>query len=247
MSKKLWDGRFSEETDRSVEAFTASIDIDKRLYAYDIEGSIAHCRMLEKASVITPEEMSQMLEGLGRIQREIEHGDFAFDDSLEDIHMHVEARLVHQVGKPAQKLHTARSRNDQVALDLRLYLQGRDPPDHRGAGRPAAGRRGAGRSQHRRDHAGLHAPAAGPAGPVLPPSDGLLRDVDPGRPALRGRAQAHRRHAPGNRGPGRHHLPHRSALHGGAARFSERFRETASTRCPTGTSSSSFWPRPACA
>ncbi len=123
MAKKLWDGRFSEKTDRSVEAFTSSIDFDKRLYAYDIEGSMAHCRTLERASVISEEEMSVMLAGLGRIKREIERGNFTFDDSLEDIHMHVEAQLAQDVGKTAQKLHTARSRNDQVALDLRMYLR----------------------------------------------------------------------------------------------------------------------------
>jgi len=123
MPGKPWDGRFSEKTDRSVEAFTASINIDRRLYAYDIEGSIAHCRTLEKAAIISDDEASQMIEGLSRIKREIERGNFTFDDSLEDIHMHVESQLVHDIGKAAQKLHTARSRNDQVALDIRLYLR----------------------------------------------------------------------------------------------------------------------------
>ena len=121
--QKPWEGRFSQKTDRSVEAFTSSIDFDRRLYAHDIEGSIAHCRTLEKANVITGDEASEMVEGLGRIKREIERGVFAFDDNLEDIHMHVEARLVQELGKTAQKLHTARSRNDQIALDLRMYLR----------------------------------------------------------------------------------------------------------------------------
>jgi len=123
MADKPWDGRFSEKTDRSVEDFTASIDVDRRLYAYDIEGSVAHCRMLARTGIITEEEASDLIQGLGRIQREIEHGDFEFDPGLEDIHMHIEARLVHEVGKVAQKLHTARSRNDQVAVDVRLYLR----------------------------------------------------------------------------------------------------------------------------
>ncbi len=123
MSEKPWDGRFAEGTDASVEAFTSSIQVDKRLYPYDIEGSIAHCRMLAKVGVITEDEASQLVEGLGRIKRDLDHDKFEFDDSLEDIHMHIEARLLQDVGKVAQKLHTARSRNDQVALDTRMYLR----------------------------------------------------------------------------------------------------------------------------
>ncbi|MBW1842340.1 MAG: argininosuccinate lyase, partial [Deltaproteobacteria bacterium] len=106
-----------------VESFTSSIDVDKRLYAYDIEGSIAHCKMLTKAGIITEEDASVLIQGLGKIRLEIERGKFQFDDGLEDIHMHIEARLVNEVGKVAQKLHTARSRNDQVVLDVRMYLR----------------------------------------------------------------------------------------------------------------------------
>jgi argininosuccinate lyase len=123
MSEKLWSGRFSEKTDRMVEDFTSSIDIDKRLYSYDIEGSIAHCRMLAKASIISDADALALIEGLGLIKREIERGEFQFDKSLEDIHMHIETRLIEKVGKVAQKLHTARSRNDQVVLDVRMYLR----------------------------------------------------------------------------------------------------------------------------
>jgi len=123
MPEKPWDGRFSEKTDRTVEAFTSSIDVDKRLYPYDIEGSIAHCRMLAKVSIISEEEASLLIQGLGKIKRELDRGEFAFDDGLEDIHMHIENRLVQEVGKAAQKLHTARSRNDQVVLDVRMYLR----------------------------------------------------------------------------------------------------------------------------
>jgi len=123
MSEKLWNGRFSEKTDRMVEDFTSSIDIDKRLYSYDIEGSIAHCRMLAKASIISDADALALIEGLGLIKREIERGEFRFDKGLEDIHMHIETRLIEKVGKVAQKLHTARSRNDQVVLDVRMYLR----------------------------------------------------------------------------------------------------------------------------
>jgi argininosuccinate lyase len=123
MSDKLWSGRFSEKTDRMVEDFTSSIDIDKRLYAYDIEGSIAHCRMLAKTSIISDADASALIEGLGAIKREIDRGEFQFHKSLEDIHMHIETRLIDKVGKAAQKLHTARSRNDQIVLDMRMYLR----------------------------------------------------------------------------------------------------------------------------
>jgi len=123
MSEKPWDGRFSEKTHQIVETFTASIDVDKRLYAYDIEGSIAHLKTLEKAEIITEDETATLIQGLAAIKREIDHGRFEFDESLEDIHMHIEARLLQEVGKVAQKLHTARSRNDQVVLDVRMYLR----------------------------------------------------------------------------------------------------------------------------
>lgn len=123
MSEKLWQGRFSAKTARIVEAFTSSIQVDRRLYAYDIQGSIAHCKMLAKTSIIGDDEASQLIRGLEKIKNEIETGLFQFNDSLEDIHMHIESRLVEITGPVAQKLHTARSRNDQIALDVRMYLR----------------------------------------------------------------------------------------------------------------------------
>lgn len=123
MTRKLWGGRFLEKTNRSVEAFTSSIDFDKILYFYDIQGSVAHCKMLARAGIISEEEASTLIAGLGRVQNNIEQGKYQFDDSLEDIHMHVENWLFKEVGSVAQKLHTARSRNDQVALDIRMYLR----------------------------------------------------------------------------------------------------------------------------
>ena len=123
MSHKPWNGRFAEKTDRSVEKFTSSIAFDKRLYAYDIQGSVAHCRMLAHTGILTADEATTLIEGLGSIQREIERDEFTYDDGLEDIHMHIETRLLQKVGKVAQKLHTARSRNDQIALDVRLFLK----------------------------------------------------------------------------------------------------------------------------
>jgi argininosuccinate lyase len=123
MNQKAWGGRFSGMTAVSVERFTASIDVDQRLYAYDIDGSIAHCRTLAKAGVILEAEAAAIINGLEKIRRDIEAGQFEFSDSLEDIHMHIEDRLVKDIGDVAKKLHTARSRNDQVALDVRLYLR----------------------------------------------------------------------------------------------------------------------------
>jgi len=123
VSEKPWGGRFTEKTDPSVESFTSSIAFDKRLYIYDIEGSIAHCRMLAKQLIITEEEASQIVEGLLKIARDIERGDFELHESLEDIHMNIEAQLTTDIGAVAQKLHTARSRNDQVLLDVRMYMR----------------------------------------------------------------------------------------------------------------------------
>ena len=123
MTSKPWGGRFSQKTDRSVEAFTSSIAFDRLLYYYDIQGSVAHCKMLARQGIIDEEEASTLVAGLGRVLRKLERGEYEFDDSLEDIHMHVETWLLQDVGKVAQKLHTARSRNDQVALDVRMYLR----------------------------------------------------------------------------------------------------------------------------
>lgn len=123
MTGKLWGGRFAESTDAAVEAFTSSIDIDRRLYRHDIDGSIAHCRMLARCDIIAEDEAEILIRGLEQIRSEIEKGGFAFSDRLEDIHMHIEHRLVEIVGPTARKLHTARSRNDQVATDIRLWLR----------------------------------------------------------------------------------------------------------------------------
>ncbi len=123
MSKKPWSGRFQENTHKAVEAFTVSVTYDKRLYAYDIEGSCAHCRMLEKTGLISSDECQKIINGLQEIKKEIDEGKFPFRVELEDIHMNIEARLLEKIGPVGGKLHTARSRNDQVLLDLRLYLR----------------------------------------------------------------------------------------------------------------------------
>ncbi|GAB4281383.1 MAG: argininosuccinate lyase [Deferrisomatales bacterium] len=122
MADKPWGGRFREETLRIVERFTASIGFDRRLYRQDIRGSIAHARMLAAVGVLRPEEADTLVRGLEDVLREIEAGTVEFSEALEDIHMNVEKLLTDRVGPVGGKLHTARSRNDQVALDLRLYL-----------------------------------------------------------------------------------------------------------------------------
>lgn len=123
MAKKPWGGRFTQETDELTEEFTASISFDKRLYRYDIRGSMAHCEALAKAGIISANEKGTILKALKEIEGEIENGKFPFSTQREDIHMHIEQRLLEKIGETGGKLHTGRSRNDQVALDLRLYLK----------------------------------------------------------------------------------------------------------------------------
>jgi argininosuccinate lyase len=120
---KLWGGRFKDGTAASVEAFTASIDIDARLYRHDIRGSIAHAKMLAKQRIISAADGRKIVRGLQAVEREIASGKFAFSRADEDIHMNIERRLTELIGPAGGKLHTARSRNDQVALDMRLYLR----------------------------------------------------------------------------------------------------------------------------
>ena len=121
--KKLWGGRFDEPTDRFVERFTASVDFDQRLYRYDIQGSIAHSMMLQKIDVLNAEEQRQIEQGLRQIESRISEGHFEWSTELEDVHMNIEAALTELIGDAGKKLHTARSRNDQVATDIRLYLR----------------------------------------------------------------------------------------------------------------------------
>lgn len=120
---KLWGGRFQKTTDRLVEDFHSSISFDQRLYKQDIQGSIAHATMLGKVGVISPEEARQIVQGLKEILTEIEQGQVEFDVAAEDIHMNVEQLLTAKIGAVGKKLHTARSRNDQVAVDIRMYLK----------------------------------------------------------------------------------------------------------------------------
>ncbi|UXZ05810.1 argininosuccinate lyase [Moraxella nasicaprae] len=124
----MWGGRFSEATDKFVAEFTASVNFDKRLYAHDIQGSIAHATMLGECGIITKDESRAIIDGLNQVKDEIESGQFVWRVELEDVHMNIESRLTAIVGDVGKKLHTGRSRNDQVATDIRLWL--RDETDN---------------------------------------------------------------------------------------------------------------------
>ena len=122
-TNQSWGGRFSEATDAFVARFTASVSFDQRLYRQDIRGSLAHARMLAKVGVLNAEELERIVAGLEEIQAVIEAGDFEWSEALEDVHMNIEARLTDRIGITGKKLHTGRSRNDQVATDIRLWLR----------------------------------------------------------------------------------------------------------------------------
>ena len=121
---KLWGGRFTEPTDAFVQRFTASVDFDRRLFQQDIDGSVAHAKMLVKAGILTAAEVSKILDGLESIRQDITDDKFEWSVALEDVHMNIEAALTSRIGDVGKKLHTGRSRNDQVATDIRLYVRG---------------------------------------------------------------------------------------------------------------------------
>ncbi|MEA3283831.1 MAG: argininosuccinate lyase [Synergistota bacterium] len=119
----MWKGRFSQETDRKVQAFSQSLDLDWRLARWDIRGSLAHAEMLAKQDLISQEELEAIRSGFQEIMDEIERGDFTPDESLEDVHMNLEHRLTEKIGDVGARLHTGRSRNDQVGTTMRLYVK----------------------------------------------------------------------------------------------------------------------------
>ena len=120
---KLWGGRFTKETNKLVENFNESLSFDHRFYKQDIRGSIAHVKMLSKQNILTDNERDKIIEGLNSIEADIDSGKLKFDDGSEDIHSFVEAHLIERIGETGKKLHTGRSRNDQVALDMKLYVR----------------------------------------------------------------------------------------------------------------------------
>lgn len=122
-TKKPWGGRFKEQTAPIVERFTSSVQFDNRLYRHDIQGSMAHARMLARAGILDKSDMNTIVEGLTSILHDIEQNNFEWKQALEDVHMNIERELANRVGEAGKRLHTARSRNDQVATDVRLYLR----------------------------------------------------------------------------------------------------------------------------
>ena len=173
---KMWAGLTSGVTDSVADDFNSSISFDSRMYKQDITGSIAHAAMLSAQGIISPQDKEQLTEGLLSILDDINSGALQIDPLSEDIHMFVEQELTKRIGDAGKKLHTARSRNDQVALDLRMYL--RDEMEEvkklLSPVRPGQGSQ----EQH---HARLHPSSAGPAGDLRPPSAGLLHDAHKGR------------------------------------------------------------------
>jgi len=120
----MWGGRFGVAPDAIMQKINASIDVDRRLYAEDIAGSTAHAKMLARTKILKAKDVAAIVRGLEEVRREIEQGEFVFKTELEDIHMNVEARLADLIGEPAKRLHVARSRNDQVALDFKMWVRG---------------------------------------------------------------------------------------------------------------------------
>jgi argininosuccinate lyase len=123
MMAQLWGGRFTKETDKEVYAFNASLGFDKRLFPFDVQGSIAHAKMLCRIGILTEKEYEAIEKGLNEIVDEVKNGKLDFTKEYEDVHSFVEANLTDKIGDAGKKLHTGRSRNDQVALDMKLYTR----------------------------------------------------------------------------------------------------------------------------
>ena len=128
---KMWAGRFTKETDQGVNDFNSSIAFDARMYRHDIAGSVAHATMLAHQGIISQADADAIIKGLGSIREDLESGALQFDSQAEDIHMFIEAELTARIGDAGKRLHTARSRNDQVALDIRLILRMRSMKSRR--------------------------------------------------------------------------------------------------------------------
>ncbi len=206
-TNQSWGGRFSEPVDAFVARFTASVTFDQRLYRHDIMGSIAHATMLAKVGVLTDAERDSIIDGLTTIRGEIEAGTFDWRVDLEDVHMNIEARLTDRIGVTGKKLHTGRSRNDQVATDIRLWL--RDEIDLI-LGEITRLQKGLLEQAERESDTimpRLHSPADRTACDLRPPPAGLVRNAQPRLRAPGRLPQACQPHAAGQRCTGRHHLP----------------------------------------
>ena len=179
-SNQQWGGRFSEGVDAFVARFTASISFDQRLYHHDIKGSVAHAKMLHQAGILTDDELHAIEGGLQDILKDIEQGRIDWSIDLEDIHMNIEARLTDKIGDAGKKLHTGRSRNDQVATDIRLWL--RDEIDTIAAelSRLQQGLLNLAEQEADTIMPGFHSSANSSAGNIRTPSDGMVRNAGTG-------------------------------------------------------------------
>ena len=173
-------GRFSKPADKLAAQYTASLPFDQRLYKQDIAGSIAHVKMLAKQAIITEDEAKAIIGGLEAIRKEIEQGKFKFAPELEDIHMAIEARLIEKVGEVGRKLHTARSRNDQVALDMRLFTKEAIADTLNGIRAFQKALLDVAEANIKRRYPRLYASAGSAAGTAGAPSFSLFRDAPAG-------------------------------------------------------------------
>ena len=160
-----------------MESFTASVSFDQRLYHFDIEGSIAHANMLAAVGILTENERDSIVSGLQEIHKEIDEGRFEWQVTLEDVHMNIESRLVELIGDTGKKLHTGRSRNDQVATDIRLYLRDEIDALHQHRSRTPERAAGSCREARRYHHARLHPSATGSTHHLRPSPAGMVRDA----------------------------------------------------------------------
>ncbi len=227
---RMWGGRFDDEPDARMADFTRSIDIDAELALDDIAGSIAHVRGLGRAGLLSDDEVAALEGGLAALRLDVEAGAVAWDPTLEDVHLNLETLLTARVGPVGGKLHTGRSRNDQVATDLRLWC--RRAVDRLDAGdrRPRAGAGRAGRARGRRRAARLDPHPARPAGAVRPPPARLRRDARARPRPARRRARPPERLAAGRGGARRRRLPARPRDHGRGARLRRRLGQLARRR-----------------
>ena len=243
VTNTMWGGRFSLSPAAIMEEINASIDFDKRLWRHDIVASKAHAAMLAETGIITKTDASEIARGLDKIAGEIEAGTFAFSRALEDIHLNVESRLAELIGPVAGKLHTARSRNDQVATDFRLYVRDEiDTIDALLAGLQLA------LAETALAHAATVMPGfthlqTGAAGDLRPSLPRLRRDVRPRPGTVPGCAEAPERIPARRRGPRRHRLPHRSRGDGEGARLCQARRQFARRRIRSRLRAGDAWPR----
>ena len=225
--RAAWSGRFAEPVAERVQRYTASVAFDKRLAEHDIRGSLAHARMLAACAVISRRDLAAIESGMRTILAELRSGKFKWSLASEDVHLNIERRLTALAGDAGKRLHTARSRNDQVATDVRLWLRDAIDAIARPAGRAADEPARPGRAPRRHGDARLHPSAGGAAGDLRPSPAGLFRDVRARPRAARRLPQARQPPAAGRGRARRHHLSDRSRDGGEGAGVRRHLRQLA--------------------